>query len=58
MEKIIAKLDKCSTDTLKEMAAALMNNYRDGTDIVMDAVMDALMDRMDEEEFIAFADNL
>lgn len=58
MEKIIAKLDKCSIETLKEMETALMDDHRDGTEIVMGAVMDALMDRMGEDEFVAFADNL
>ena len=52
-QKIQATLNKQTTKQLQEMAKHLMNDYREGTDYVMNAVLDVLIERMgdDFEEF-------
>src|ERR1700744_6385690 len=58
MNKIAAKVSKLSTEMLKDMAAKLNDDFRDGADLVQSAVLDALMARLPEAEFVAFCDSL
>lgn len=58
MEKIIAKVQPLNVKTLKEMATKLNQDLSTEASIVLDAVMDALMGKMEENEFVAFADSL
>lgn len=58
MDKIVAKVTAQKTDTLKEMAASLYVDMREGADIVLSAVLDALMARMPEADFVAFCEKL
>jgi hypothetical protein len=56
-QKIQATLNKQTTKQLQEMAKALMDDHREGTDYVMNAVLDVLMERMGDE-FEEFAEAL
>lgn len=56
--KLNAKIARLSVAMLKEMAANLQNDHRDGTDVLLSAVLDALMGRLPDDEFIAFCEAL
>jgi DNA-directed RNA polymerase specialized sigma24 family protein len=58
MEKITAKITGLTTEMLKDMAARLTDDFRDGADLVQSAVLDALMSRLPEAEFVAFCEAL
>lgn len=58
MELIKAQVAKLAVAQLKEMAARLMSDYREGTDLVFQVVMGALETRLPEAEFLAFCDSL
>jgi hypothetical protein len=58
MEKLVGKVEKQTTASLKDMAAQLVNDMRDGTDLVFSVVLDALMARLPEAEFVAFCEKL
>ncbi len=53
-----SKVKNQSTKTLKEMAHQLMNDFRDGADLVHELVMDELEKRMAGNEFINFCDEI
>ncbi len=57
-QKIDAKIAKLSVPALKDMAAKLMVDQRDGSEIVLSAVMASLMRRMPETDFVAFCEAL
>lgn len=56
MDKINAKVFALPLKTLKEMAIALFNDDRDGSEIVLSAVLSALQVKLPEVEFVAFCD--
>ena len=56
MDKINAKVSALPLKTLKEMAVALFNDSREGSEIVLSAVLSALEAKMPETEFVAFCD--
>lgn len=58
MDKINAKVSKLSLEMLKEMAAKLFSDTRDGSEIVFSAVISALETKMPEAEFVSFCDAL
>lgn len=58
MEAITAKIANLGTATLKDMAAKLVNDFRDGSDLVLSAVLDRLMVVLPEAEFVAFCEAL
>jgi hypothetical protein len=51
-------LKKIETETLKEVAKMLMNDFRDGTDFAFQKTIDELEERMTTEEFVAFSEKL
>lgn len=57
LANIKATINSQPTDALKEMAVHLMNDFREGTDVVMNEILDVLMERMGDD-FEAFAENL
>lgn len=57
LANIKATINNQSTDALKEMAIHLMNDFREGTDVVMNEILDVLMERMGDE-FEEFAEAL
>lgn len=58
MENIAAKVASLSIATLKDMAARLNTDFRDGADLVQSAVLAELMARLPEAEFVSFCDAL
>ena len=58
MEAINAKVANLSEATLKEMAIALFNDVRDGSEIVLSAVLDRLMAIMTEAAFVDFCEGI
>ena len=58
METLTTKINNLTIETLKEMAKDLMDDFRDGTELVHDLVMTALDNKMDEKEFISFCDSI
>lgn len=56
MDKISAKVSALPTKALKEMAIALFNDTREGSEIVLSAVLSALEAKLPETEFVAFCD--
>lgn len=56
MNKIEAKVSALPVKTLKEMAVALFNDTREGSEIVLSVVLSTLEASMPEAEFVAFCD--
>lgn len=56
--KLTAKIEAQTTASLKDMAAKLYGDMRDGADMVFSAVLDVLMIRLPEEQFVAFCEKL
>ena len=52
METLLNKLTSVNTETLKEMAIKLNNDFSDGADLVFDAVLNTLENRMYGDDFI------
>lgn len=57
-QKISRKIAAQTTASLKEMAASLASDTRDGAGLVLSAVLDSLMVRMPDAEFVSFCDAL
>lgn len=57
-QKLTSKIASQKTEALKEMAAALYADMRDGADLVFSAVLDALMARLPEDDFVAFCEKM
>lgn len=58
MKALLNKLTNVTTETLKEMAIKLNNDFSDGADLVFDAVLNALESRVDEVEFLELMETL
>ena len=58
MKALLNKLTNVNTETLKEMAVKLNNDFSDGADLVFDAVLNALESRVDEVEFLELMETL
>jgi len=58
MKALLNKLTNINTETLKEMALKLNNDFSDGADLVFDAVLNVLESRVDEVEFLELMENL
>ncbi len=58
MKALLNKLTNVSTETLKEMAVKLNNNFSDGADLVFDAVINTLETRVSEDEFLGLMETL
>ena len=58
MKALLNKLANVNTETLKEMAIKLNNDFSDGADLVFDAVLNALESRVDEVEFLELMETL
>lgn len=58
IEAIRSKIETQDTATLKDMARQLVEDFRDGVDLVLDEVLTALGKRMGEDEFVAFCDTI
>lgn len=58
MNKFQNTINGQSVNSLKEMAVALSNDFRDGADFVFEAVLARLVEVMPEDEFIAFSEAL
>ncbi|TIU12443.1 MAG: hypothetical protein E5W44_07205 [Mesorhizobium sp.] len=56
--KLTAKIEAQTTDALKDMAAKLVSDMRDGAEIVLSAVLDVLMVRLPEDQFVALCEKL
>lgn len=57
-EKLNAKVSALSTESLIDMAAKLVKDTREGTEIVLSAVLDALMGRLPEADFVKLCEGL
>lgn len=58
MTTLLNKLTNVNTETLKEMAVKLNNDFSDGADLVFDAVLNALESRVNEVEFLELMETL
>ena len=58
IDAIRNKIESQDTATLKDMARQLVEDFRDGVDLVLDEVLTALGKRMSESEFVAFCDTI
>ena len=58
IEAIRNKIESQDTSTLKDIARKLVEDFRDGVDLVLDEVLTALSKRMSEDEFVAFCDTI
>ena len=58
IEAIRNKIESQDTATLKDIARQLVEDFRDGVDLVLDEVLTALIKRMSEDEFVAFCDTI
>ena len=54
LEKITNRLNLETAESLKKMIKLLMNDFRDGADIVFDSAYEALRNKTDEQDFIQF----
>ena len=54
LEKITNRLNLETVESLKKMIKLLMNDFRDGADIVFDIAYEALRNKTDEQDFIQF----
>ena len=54
LEKITNRLNLETAESLKKMIKLLMNDFRDGADIVFDIANEALRNKTDEQDFIEF----
>ena len=58
-EKRLKKFAKnIDTKTLKEAAKILMDEFKEGSDIVADCILNELESRLEEKDFIEFCDSL
>lgn len=57
-QKLNAKIARLSVATLKDMAGKLVNDNRDGSEIVLSAVLDSLLGRMPEADYVVFCEGL
>lgn len=58
MKALLNKLTNVNTETLKEMAIKLHDDFSDGADLVFDAVLNTLESRVDEVEFLELMETL
>lgn len=58
MKAIQDKVFSYDVDTLVDMARRLVNDFRDGADIVLTAVLNELEKKLPEKTFIAFCNSL
>ena len=58
IEAIRNKIESQDTSTLKDIARQLVEDFRDGVDLVLDEVLTTLSKRMSEAEFVAFCDTI
>lgn len=58
IDAIRNKIESQDTATLKDMARQLVEDFRDGVDLILDEVLTALGKRMSEAEFVAFCDTI
>jgi hypothetical protein len=58
MEAIKAKVAGLTVAQLQEMASLLMNDYREGADLIFQVVLNALETRMASADFVAFSETL
>ena len=54
LEKITNRLNLETPESLKKMIKSLMNDFRDGADIVFDIACETLRNKIDEQDFIEF----
>ena len=54
LEKITNRLNLETAESLKKMIKLLMNDFRDGANIVFDIAYEALRNKTDEQDFIEF----
>ena len=54
LEKITNRLNLETAESLKKMIKLLMNDFRDGADIVFDIAYEVLRNKTDEKDFIEF----
>jgi len=55
---INSHLENLTADKLREIASLVVNDYRDGTDLVFQAVLNALEAKLPEAEFVKFCEGL
>jgi hypothetical protein len=58
MDKLAGKTEALSVEMLKEMISELVNDFRDGADLVLSACMAALSAKLPEDEYVAFLDGV
>lgn len=58
MNKLIKKIERHDTATIKEIVKKTNNDFRTGAGMVFDAALDVLMKRLPEPEFVAFCEEV
>lgn len=58
IDAIRSKIETQDTATLQDMARQLVEDFRDGVDLVLNEVLTTLSKRMSESEFVAFCDTI
>jgi len=58
IDAIRSKIETQDTATLQDMARQLVEDFRDGVDLVLNEVLTTLGKRMSESEFVAFCDTI
>lgn len=58
IDAIRNKIETQDTATLLDMARQLVEDFRDGADLVLGEVLTTLGKRMSESEFVAFCDTI
>ena len=56
-EKIRNRLNSLSVEMLKEIIDKLMDDFRDGSDIVFSMALNVLQSKIDTKSFIEFCDS-
>lgn len=58
MEAIISKIKNMSVESLKEMALKVNEDLSSEAGIVLGAILEVLIGKMNEDDFVAFAETL
>ena len=58
MEKLTGMINKLETEMLIEIARKLMDDFREGTELVFDSIIKELESRLDKTSFIELMEEL
>lgn len=57
-EKLEKKIKEMDVETIKEALTLLMNDFRNGTEVVFEKLLDELEKRIPVQDFIKFSETL